>query len=173
MPHCFVKSQRLRQSCWRLLALWPKCWKQAMRMQGQSRPWITQFWSSCDKCKWLEWTMEVHSARDVGVKMGWRSHLRWWRCHQKGGPTNPLYVTDVPTCMDSDESFLAQRQKTTLINFGRVSPLHSDHCLTGTSCTPIPPKCLQEQKLPASLPQSAITQTHQCTPPLQKPTHSR
>jgi hypothetical protein len=52
-------------------------------------------------------------------------------------------------------------------------PLHSDHCQTGTPCTTIPPKCLQEQELPALLPQSAIAQTHKCTPPLQNPTHSR
>ncbi len=45
----------------------------------------------------------------------------WNVCHQKGGSTNPLNVTDVPTCLDSDESFLAQKQQTTLINFGRVS----------------------------------------------------
>jgi len=44
-------------------------------------------------------------------------------CHQKGGPTNPLNATNVPTCLDSDESFLAQKQVTTLINFGKLSSL--------------------------------------------------
>jgi hypothetical protein len=40
---------------------------------------------------------------------------------KKGGPTNPLNVTDDPTYLDPDESFLTLKQATTLINFGRVS----------------------------------------------------
>jgi len=45
----------------------------------------------------------------------------WNPVTEKGGPTNPHNVTDDPTCLDSDGSFLGRKQTTTLINFGRVS----------------------------------------------------
>jgi len=73
-------------------------------------------------------------------------------CHQKGGPTNPHNVTDDPTCLDSNGSFLGQKQTTTLSNFGRVSSPTLRSLPDRTSFTPVPPKCLQDQELPALLP---------------------
>ncbi len=100
----------------------------------------------------------------------WKTRLL---CHQKGGPTNPLNMTDDPTCLNSNECFLTLKPA----NFSdRLLQGLSLHTLIidrqGLHAHQFHRKHLQWQELLALLPQSAITQAHKCTIPLQKPSHT-